>query len=417
MTWRHQIEVEDEYVVDAVFQTMTRDGERIGERIHLGGGPYPGPTPFLLATEDGFLVGVHAEDHVRIVETDPRGHVTREATIDAPGVSYAVAAMRADRIALLSLSGPRETRSLELRILDRELSVLSTRVLEDGGPTASHPRIAARPEGWAAVWGSYSQPTERAWILSLDPDGRPLAPRRFLHPGRHSGYGGPSLLSTDSSLFVGLSHGPIDMPGARETAHVIRFDCEEPARDLCRAEEVRRDCDDDEVAVPRWQFTGDRCEPVFICPRTCGEDCEHLALTRFACESDHRECGLATCAPLSATLTRVCAPAEVPSATASVATVELPYAPCACMPPPSCSARVTGPSEVTLAVETCGGEISPDCDCAPVPPVPFELECVLPLLQPGEWTVRMDGASFPLVVRAPWEEARADVTCHELLGE
>jgi hypothetical protein len=416
MTWRFQHGETGEVVVDTVAQLIERDGTRVGPRIELASAPYPGMTSSIVAHPAGFVYVVATGDAIRVVRVDAGGAVRGDRTLPAPGASYAHADLRDGQLGILWFRGPVETRSLVFTLLDAELSPMSERVIEDGTPTVAYPRVLARPEGWVLVWGQGSRPTVRAMVLSLDRDGVPIAPRAVLHEGDNSSYGGPSLLSVDESVFVGLSHPQPETPGGREGLYVQRWDCVAEAADPCRTEDAQAgDCAGDHLWGFRW--TGSGCEPVIGCASDCiGADCDRLAATRFACESDRRECMPAECPASGAAPEDACGPIEVAANRSSTLTLAITRDACHCIPSPTCRARASGPAELTLELVSCE-VITPDCECAPGPTRRDDLLCVLPPMQPGTWTVRTPGGvPFELLVRPPWETPSEEHLCRHLGG-
>jgi hypothetical protein len=411
ITWRQEHFDEEPARVETAVGVMTESGELVAEPTMIASDAYPGRSPSLVATDDGFLALVHVEDGLRMVRVDPRGSVVDDRLIALSSVSYTAAALRHDRLGLLSLAGPTDTRSLIFRIATLDGRVLVERRIEGGAPTSAYPRIAARPEGWALLWAESSRPSTRAMILSLDPDGVPLAPRRPLYDGTHSGYGGPSLLSIEESIYVGISHEGPEPPMGREGTYVQRWECSAPSEDLCRAQQAQPgDCDGDHVWGFRW--TGDRCAPVVGCASDCiGADCDSLPSTRIACESDRAECDAIACPPTTASLARLCAPAQLSSSASRSIDVEIWTDGCPCTPRPRCRVEATGERELTLSFEQCADPV-PDCECDPTEPVRRSLTCVLPPLAPGDWTLRADGAE-PLTLTAtpPWETPGSALIC------
>ncbi|MCA9604866.1 MAG: hypothetical protein KC619_04705 [Myxococcales bacterium] len=414
MTWRYQHWDEDPARVESVFALMSRVGELVSERMTLTSTAYPGRTPSIEVTDEGFLVAVNTDTGVRIVEVDALGRIQSDRAVDLPEAGYSAVALRGDEVGLFSLVGPPEARALVFTIVGRDGRVRHERRLEDGAPTTSYPRLVARPEGWALLWSQGSRPSERALILSVDPDGVPIAPRRVFYEGRHSSYGGPSLLSRGDSLYVAYAHPQADDPPyGRDAMYVERWDCTGAAVDLCRSQEAQAgDCDGDDVLG--WRWDGEQCEAVIGCASDCvGADCGGLAITRFACESDRTECPRALeCAPAAVTPSALCIPTEVTAGRATRFRFEAWIDACPCVPGPTCRVTPTESLELTVSLETCG-DMAPECDCAPLPPVRRPIDCVLPPLAPGEWTVRgPDEASLGLLVRPSWEAAEPEETCH-----
>ncbi len=409
MTYRSENFDVDPVQVETMLALVAETGEPIAEPMAMARGDYPGRTPSLVATEDGFLALVYEDAGLRMLGVDPRGEVTRDRTIPLP-VGYTAVALRDDRLGLVSLEGPSDTRALVFRIASLDGRVLFERPIEGGAPTTAYPRVAARPEGWALLWAEGYRPSEREIILSLDPDGVPLAARRTLYDGAHSGYGGPSVLSVDDTLYVGISHEGTEPPMGREGTYVQRWECGAPPEDLCRAQDARAaDCDGERVWGFRW--TGDRCAPVVGCESDCvGEDCMSLSRTEVACESDRIECPAIECPATTARLAQLCAPAQTPSMTSRVLDVAIWGDGCPCAPRPRCRVEVSGERELRLSFEQCA-DPTPDCACDPEP-VRWPITCVLPPLSPGEWVLRGDGAEpISMTVTAPWETPEGETVC------
>ena len=408
MTWRSERDVDGIYTVDSVFQVFGRDGAPFGERIVLTTAPYPGRTPTVLADDDGFVVVTTMEDAIRVVRVSPGGIVLRDDTIGAASASYVAPALRDGELGMLILVGEPESRALLFSVFDASMDAEYLRVLEDGAPTASQPRLLARPEGWVAVWGVGSRPTDELMMLSVGPDLVPLAPRQVLYGAANSGYGGPSLLSVDESVYVGLSRFSDDAPGTRESVWVERWDCTEPPRDPCAPDDAVPDgrCSADHWLGYAWN--GRTCEPVHGC--LCrGADCARLPVTRYECESDRTECPAASCGSLGASATELCGTREVAARTPS--TVDLAFAVPGCLcAEPRCRVLVSGPRELSLDVESCS-EVAEPCDCTPPPDGAAHITCDLPPMQEGDWTLRMEGGLVPLVVRPPWETPDLTPTC------
>jgi hypothetical protein len=218
-------------------------------------------------------------------------------------------------------------------------------------------------------------------------------------------------LSVDERLYVGLSHAGAEVPTGREGTYVARWDCTAPAEDLCRPESAQAgDCGGDHVWGFRW--TGDRCTPVVGCASDCiGEDCDALARTAVACESDRAECPAIACPSATASLARLCAPAELPSSVSRSLDVEIWTDACPCTPRPRCRVETSGERELTLSFEQCADPV-PDCECGPTEPVRHAVACVLPPLSPGEWTLRSSGVEpLGMVVTAPWEMPTSATGC------
>lgn len=415
MTWRVEHAEGDEVIVETAFQLFDRDRAPIGERHVLAAGPYPGHNGVIVPHPDGFLYVASTGDAVRIARADTSGRITRDVTLDAPHAVFAHADLREGRLAVLSLRGPRETRSLVLAILDQTLSPIAERVIEDGAPTASYPRVLARPEGWVLLWGQGSRPTIRTMVMSLDPDGVPLAPRRVLYEGNDSSYGATSPISVDDTVYVGISHPEPDDPTGREGVYVQRWDCDAPPDDPCRPQRAQAgDCDGERLWG--WRWTGSQCEPVLGCDSDCvGSDCDRLAATRFACESDRSECGPRSCAPSPAVAERACGPVGVPSNQSSTVTLTAVVSACPCDPEPECRVTVSGPEQLALELVTCDEGV-PECDCAPGPPGRrLDIPCRLPPMQAGTWTLHTPGGEpFELLVHPPWETPSDETLCRGL---
>jgi len=411
MTWRHEDFDVDPAQVETMFAVMARSGELVSDPLTLTSADYPGRSPSLVATDEGFIVVVQVEGGLRMIDVDPMGAPRTDRVISLADMSFSSVAVRDDVLALLSLEGPADTRSLVFRIVTRGGRVLRERRIEAGAPTGAYPRIAARPEGWALVWTEGFRPSERAMMLSLDPAGAPLASRRTLYQGSHSGYGGPAMLSVDDAVYVALSHAGDEAPTGREGTYVQRWECSDPAEDMCRAQQAQAgDCAGEHVWGFRW--TGDRCAPVVGCGSDCiGEDCNTLSRTQVACESDRAECAAIACPSTTASLATLCAPAELPSSTSHLLEVEIWGDGCPCTPQPRCRVEATGERELTVSFEQCADPVL-DCECEPREPVRQPLTCVAPPLAAGEWTVRADGAEAVFVrVVAPWEMAAEGRVC------
>lgn len=340
--------------------------------------------------------------------------MVRARDLDAPGAVFAHGDVREGQLAVLSIRGAAETRSLVLTLMDERLAPVFERVLEDGAPTASNPRVLARPEGWVLVWGLGRRPTYRTMQMSLDPEGVPLAPRQVLHAGNNSSYGATSPISVDDSVYVGISHPEADDPTGREGVYIQRWDCDEPPRDPCRAQEASAaDCVRGHMVG--WRWTGEDCEPVIGCDTPCtGPDCEALAETRFACLSDRRECMPRECRAAAATAEMACGPLEVVANRSSYLTVTVSADACPCVPPPVCRARVSGALELSLDLVRCEEDV-PECDCAPGPTRRLDLECWLPPMEAGTWVLSSPGTErFELEVRPPWETPSREELCRGL---
>ncbi len=415
MTWRVQHSEGDDVIVRTAFQLFERDGSPVGERHLLAEAPYPGRNGVVVAHPDGFVYVVATDDLVRVVRVDSRGRVAQETALPAPGAVFAHADLRDGRLGVLSLRGPVDTRALVFTLLDEALRPVAERVLEDGAPTASNARVLARPEGWVLVWGQGSRPTFRTMVLSLDPDGVPLAPRRLLFDGDSSSYGATSSVSVGDSVYVGISHPDASDPTGRESVYVQRWVCDEPADDPCRPDDVGSAGDCDVGRLWGWRWTGSGCEPVVGCPGDClGPDCPRLAATRFACESDRRECMPRTCPAAAAVADTACGPVEAASNASSTLTLAARVESCPCVPTPTCRAGVSGPRELTLELVSCE-DGPPECDCAPGPARRAEIQCLLPPMQAGTWTLSVPGGvPFELTVRPPWEPPSDESLCRGL---
>ncbi|RZO59744.1 MAG: hypothetical protein EVA89_14885 [Sandaracinaceae bacterium] len=404
MIWRRLDFDVDPAQVDTMFAIIDRSGELVGEPVVLARADYPGVSASLLTTEEGFVSLTGLEDGVRVVALRRDGSVLRETTLPIEGAGYTAAALRGDRLALLSLEGPTETRRLVLRVFERGERLLHERVIEDGAPSASYPRVVARPEGFALLWAQGSRPTYRAMILSVDPDGRPLGPRRVLHEGQHSGYGGPSMVSVDGdvddAVFVAMSRPPPDSPGAREAMHLERWDCA-PVEDACEAQDASPVRCDGEERVFGFAWTGESCAPVIGC-ECVGEDCDALVPTRGACESDREACPAPRCETADDAYVGLCASNDVEAGRAT--TIWVDALRCDRCAPPTCRVTPSGPGTLALHLEQCG-----DCVCDGRPET---IECALPPLAPGTWTLEGPGAArLTITARPYWERPTPERVC------
>jgi hypothetical protein len=126
-------------------------------------------------------------------------------------------------------------------------------------------------------------------MLHLDPEGLPREPRRVLHVGTNSGYGGPSLAAADDQLFIGLSRYPDDR--TMEHVFLLRYGCVPGELDVCAAQDASLPavCDDEDWR--RWVWTGVECLELHGCEGDCvGADCDRLARTAWDCAADRQFC-------------------------------------------------------------------------------------------------------------------------------
>ena len=247
-------------------------------------------------------------------------------------------------------------------------------------------------------------------ILSLDPDGAPLAPRRVLYEGKHSGYGGPSVISVGDSIYVALTHAGEEVTPGREGVYLQRWRCTAPAPDPCEPQAAEAgDCAG--THVWGWRWTGTRCEAEVGCASDCiGADCGALSQSRHACEAERTECLIPACAPSSAALLELCIPSEILELSSTSVMLSAWVPGCECEPPPTCRVSVSAERELTVSLESCA-ERPPGCDCSAIDPVEGTVGCVLPPLARGEWTVRVADEAFPVRVRAPWETLVPESDC------
>lgn len=377
--------------IETLVQVLGRDGVRAGEPLSMGTAEYPGHSATLGVTDSGFIAVSNVGEEVRLLRFDRDGVVTSDQRVGIPGI-FTSFASRGDQIALLTATGERETSPLLLTVLDESLRTVFSRSIADGAPTTSTPRVHAMAEGWLLVWGEGSRPSYRAMMLSLDEEGLPTAPRRVLYAGPHSDYGGPSIVSGGDATFVGISHQLPGTPdGGRQFTYVQRWTCGED-EDLCRAQDARAEdaADCTRSVVLGWRFDGSACVPLFDCDTGCeGADCDHLAVSRFACESDRREClDSRRCVMGALAVDEVCGPVQVSSERPSWLEAHFGGdASCVCEEP-TCEVSVTGPFTLRASLAYCVDEV-PDCDCGT--PREHSTPCVLPPLAPGTWTLELDG--------------------------
>lgn len=401
---------QEDGMIESRVQVLGRDGVTQGEPFSLGATEYPGSSVTLASTDSGFIAVSSVQENVRILRFDRDARITSDERVPIGG-TFTSFALRGDQIGFLTVGGERDASGLLFTILDEALRVVSSRRIADGAPTTSTPRVHARPEGWMLVWGEGARPSYRAMVLPIDAEGRPTAPRRVLHAGPHSGYGGPSLISVGETTFVGISHQrPGEEDGARQFTYVQRWMCV-PAEEMCRPQEARTDGSADcaRSQILGWRFDGEACAPVFACDSACvGADCDRLAVSRFACESDRRECLVEhSCEAATLTVDEVCGPTQVLSESPSWLETHFGGDDTCVCEAPACQVSVAGPFTLHATLTYCIDEV-PDCDCAD--PRPASTPCVLPPLAPGVWTVEFEGRG-PVTVESVRRTVEAPNSC------
>lgn len=379
---------------DALVARVERDGSRPNEPFNLGGTESGSYSPRVRATESGFMVVTAMSGSIRFMRLDREANLVADSTVSLPGVGFVEFDVRGDELGVLAILGPREARRLEFLHFDSNFELVRSREILDGAPTATYPRILARPEGWLLVWAEGSRPSYQAMMLSLDPLGVPLAPRRTLYVGQNSNYGGADLLAVGESTFVAIAHNLRETPEAgRQYAHLQRWDCTADARELCAPQDIVGPGDCPEPALLGWRWDGEACVPAYTCGSCVAEHCAEVAPSLFACESDHLEClPPPRCEPEEAPVNEVCGAVEVPSGQPSW--LDVGYGgetPCPCYRP-TCTVSPVGEFQLQATLQYCPEDVT-DCACVTPPPPQPTVRCEIPALAPGTWNIRFEERS------------------------
>jgi hypothetical protein len=291
-TWRHARIEGEAYSIDTRVAVLDVSGALVAEPVDLAvAQDYPGVTPMLAWTGEDFLVLRPADDALEVSRLSTSGVLSPAGRIRAPGAVYGAMAFAGGRFAVAWQAGERGERGLRFQVFGAGLAPAGDElVVEEDGAGAAGPDVAAVADGWVLAWTRGGYPEEQvAMLLHVDPDGLPREPRRVLHVGTNSGYGGPSLAPASDQLFIGLSRYPESR--AMEQVFLLRYGCVPGAPDVCAAQDASLPARcTDEISLG-WMWTGTGCLELLGCEGDCiGADCDRLAHTAWDCASDRQFC-------------------------------------------------------------------------------------------------------------------------------
>jgi len=290
-SWRHKIYTDDDpFDVATWVQVLEADGTPVGSPLELVAGPYPGVTPSLAWTGESFLVVYPGDGRLSFLWLDPEGEIVNEGEAPAPDAAFCDVAEREGSIAAAWLTGERDERGLRFRVFGPGLEPMCGELLlEEDGTGAASPDVAAVPDGWTVSWHVGSGEEAYAMLLHLDETCMPRQPRILVYETHNSGYGGPTMLSVDGDVFMGISYYPEEHEWL-EQVHLHRFACTAGEMDVCARQDAEVSwgiCDD--PVLFGWKWTGESCQEVLGCD-CLGEDCDALSRSRWDCLADRFHC-------------------------------------------------------------------------------------------------------------------------------
>ena len=291
VSWRHKIYTEDDpFDVATWVQVLEADGTPVGVPLELVVGPYAGTTPSLAWTGDSFLVVYPEDGNLELLWIDTGGEIVGDGSFPAPGAAFCDVAENDGFIAAAWITGERYERGLHFRVFGPYLEPLGEELLlEEDGTGVASPDVVAAPDGWVVSWHVGSGEEAYAMMLHVDEAGVPRQPRILVYETQNSGYGGPTMLSVDDRLFVGISYYP-DEHSWLEQVHLHGFSCAAGEMDVCARQDAEVGwgiCD--HPVLFGWKWTGESCQEVSGCD-CLGEDCDLLARSRWDCLSDRVHC-------------------------------------------------------------------------------------------------------------------------------
>jgi hypothetical protein len=293
VAWRHWNHDVEPATLASRVGVLDDAGNLVVAPVDLSVGEYPGRTPHFSWDGSQFLVTLADEGGIGVWRLSTSGVLSVGATVRAPGALHAELSWGGDRAAVVWLAGgdDREHRGLHLQVLDVAFAPLGDEfVVEPDGAGAAQPELVRVPDGWLLLWHRGFYPDEQvAMLLHLDPLGRPLEPRRLLHLGVNSGYGGPVGLERHGDVFVALSRYPEG--SGLEQVHLQRWDCVTGELDVCAPQDAWLPLRCDDGLSLGWAWDGSACVELVGCSDDCvGADCGRLAHTQWDCLSDRQYC-------------------------------------------------------------------------------------------------------------------------------